>query len=506
MSRNRNGRLISFVLPLHDEADGLCAFHAELTEATGKRPDDSFEFVYINDGSRDASRDVLSELELADPRVRVLDLSRNFGHQIAITAGIDHAEGDAVIVMDTDRQDPPPVALELIAAWEQGADIVYAQRRSRQDSRFKRFTAWLYYALLHVFAEVDIPRNTGDFRLMDRRAADALRQYRERNRFVRGMVASLGFTQVGVPFDRDERSTGTTSYPLPKMLRLAADGITSFSTAPLRLITRLGLFSVVLSLGGIVYAVVQKVFWPQTTVPGWTWLVVAVLFMGGVQMLSLGVIGSYVGRIYAEVQNRPLYLLREQPAARDDLRSSTHVKAAPVLSAADEPLRQTSCSTRLSAREHPLRQTPEQHEGEQSRHGQPRDPDGARQPRPGIGDDQEGRPAGQHVARLAEDELTADGHQPERGGHGRRLERPPAPADSSPQESHQAAEEDDGQRVEEHGAGVAGERCREPSPCLVEGRPRAGELPSPRLSRLQPAERITDLDGLPGHDGAETHE
>jgi polyisoprenyl-phosphate glycosyltransferase len=234
--------------------------------------------------------------------------------------------------MDTDLQDPPAVAMELLAAWEGGADIVYAQRRSRKDSPFKRFSAWLYYALLHVFAEVDIPRNTCDFRLMDRRAADALREHRERNRFVRGLVASLGFTQVGVPFDRDERSTGTTSYPLAKMVRLAADGITSFSTAPLRLITRLGLVSVALALFGIAYAVAQKVFWPETTVEGWTWLVVAVLFMGGVQMLSLGVIGSYVGRIYSEVQKRPLYLLRDAPAADDEPRSGSPVTAAPAVS------------------------------------------------------------------------------------------------------------------------------------------------------------------------------
>ncbi len=342
MNRHRHNGAISFVLPVHNEADGLHAFHAELTRATGKRPDHSFEYVYVNDGSRDGSLDLLRELERADPRVRVLDLSRNFGHQIAITAGIDHADGDAVIVMDTDLQDPPTVALELIAAWEQGADIVYAQRRSRRDSPFKRFSAWLYYRLLQVFAEVDIPRNTGDFRLMDRRAADALRQHRERNRFIRGMVASLGFTQVGVPFDRDERSAGSTSYPLAKMLRLAADGITSFSTAPLRLITRLGLFSVGLSLAGICYAVGQKFFRPETTVEGWTWLVVAVLFMGGVQMLSLGVIGSYVGRIYAEVQDRPLYLLREPHTARDDRRSGHQVKAARSLSAGEQPLRQTS--------------------------------------------------------------------------------------------------------------------------------------------------------------------
>lgn len=342
MNRNKHNGAISFVLPVHDEAGGIRDFHAELTRATGKRPDHTFEFVYVNDGSRDNSLELLRGLEATDPRVRVLDLSRNFGHQIAITAGIDHAHGAAVVVMDTDLQDPPEVALELIAAWEQGADIVYAQRRSRRDSPFKRFTAWLYYALLHVFAEVDIPRNTGDFRLMDRRAADALRQHRERNRFVRGMVASLGFTQVGVPFDRDERSAGNTGYPLTKMLRLAADGITSFSTAPLRWITRLGVLTVGLSFAGIVYAVSQRLLNPETTVPGWTWLAVAVLFMGGMQMLSLGVIGSYVGRIYSEVQNRPLYLLQEQHSpARDGVRTGGHVPA-PALAPDQELLRRTS--------------------------------------------------------------------------------------------------------------------------------------------------------------------
>jgi polyisoprenyl-phosphate glycosyltransferase len=325
------------VLPVYDEADGLRAFHAELARAVAGRPDLSFEFVYVNDGSRDGSLDVLHDLQRTDPRVRVLDLSRNFGHQVAITAGIDHAYGDAVVVMDTDLQDPPAVALQLVDAWERGADIAYAQRRSRRDTRFKRFSAWLYYALLRVFADVDIPRNTGDFRLLDRRAADALRQHRERNRFVRGLVASLGFTQVAVPFDRDERAAGTTHYPVAKMVRLASDGITSFSTAPLRLITRLGLLTVSLSLVGIGYAVAQKVFWPETTVEGWTWLVVAVLFIGGVQMLSLGVIGSYVGRIYAEVQDRPLYLLRESSPERDYRLTGNAVQDVPAQPAAERP-------------------------------------------------------------------------------------------------------------------------------------------------------------------------
>ena len=344
MARTRHSGVISFVLPVYNEADSLEAFHTVLTKATAERPDLTFQFVYVNDGSRDASLDLLRGLELTDPRVCVLDLSRNYGHQIAITAGIDHAEGDAVIVMDTDLQDPPPVALELIAAWEQGADVVYAQRRSRQDTPFKRFSAWFYYRLLHVFAEVDIPRNTGDFRLMDRKAADALRRHREHNRFVRGLVASLGFTQVAVPYDRDERAAGTTHYPLRNMFRLAADGITSFSTAPLRWITRLGLVSVVLALIGIVYAVAHKIFWPETTVEGWTWLAVTVLFMGGVQMLSLGVIGSYVGRIYSEVQDRPLYLLRDPLPARDYRLSDNGVQPAPARSGDRQPQRERHTS------------------------------------------------------------------------------------------------------------------------------------------------------------------
>lgn len=201
--------------------------------------------------------------------------------------------------------------MELVAAWEAGAEVVYAQRRTRKDSAFKRFTAHSYYRLLRRFADIDIPVDTGDFRLLDRKAADQLRNHRERNRFVRGLVASMGFHQVAVPFDRDERTSGSTHYPLPKMLRFAADGVTSFSTVPLKIITRLGFGTVVLALLGILYALVLRIFLPQISVPGWTLLMIIVLFLGGVQMLSLGVIGSYVGRIYTQVQNRPLYIVRD---------------------------------------------------------------------------------------------------------------------------------------------------------------------------------------------------
>lgn len=303
-------RLVSYVLPVFNEAAGIALFHEQLRTATSGRPDLDFEFIYVNDGSRDSSLEILTGIAQDDVQVRVLDFSRNFGHQIAITAGLDHARGDAVIIMDTDLQDPPPVSLELIQAWEGGGEVVYAQRRSRKDGGFKRFTAHLYYRLLRRFTEVDIPLDTGDFRLLDRRAADELRNHRERNRFVRGLVASIGFRQVAVPFDRDERMSGETSYPLPKMVRLAADGITSFSTVPLRMITKLGFATVIIALLGIVYALAMRIFLPEISVPGWTLLMIMVLLLGGVQILSLGVIGSYLGRVYTQVQDRPLYIVR----------------------------------------------------------------------------------------------------------------------------------------------------------------------------------------------------
>ncbi|MGX1477013.1 UNVERIFIED_CONTAM: glycosyltransferase involved in cell wall biosynthesis [Streptomyces canus] len=307
----RGRPLISYVLPVYNERDGITAFHTELTAALDSRPELDFELVYVNDGSTDGSLELLKGLVERDGRVRVIDFARNFGHQLAITAGLDLARGDAVIVMDTDLQDPPKVSLELVDAWREGAEIVHARRRSRQDSAFKRATAHLYYRVLRSSTDVDIPLDTGDFRLLDRRVADELRRYRERSRFVRGIVASMGYRQTEVAFDRDERFAGETKYPLRKMARLAIDGVTSFSTAPLKMITRLGFVVLALSLLGILYALAMKFFRPEITVSGWTMLMCVVLFLGGTQMLSLGVIGAYIGRIYSEAQGRPLYLVRE---------------------------------------------------------------------------------------------------------------------------------------------------------------------------------------------------
>ncbi|MFD6274812.1 glycosyltransferase family 2 protein [Streptomyces sp. NPDC060209] len=303
--------LISYVLPVFNERDGIRSFHQELLAAISERPEYAYELVYVNDGSLDGTMAVLKDLVKSDRRVRVVDFARNFGHQMAITAGLDEAHGDAVVVMDTDLQDPPAVSLELIDAWVDGAEIVHARRRTRRDGVIKRATAHAYYRVLRACAEVDIPLDTGDFRLMDRRVADELRRFRERSRFVRGIVASMGFTQTEICFDRDERFAGETKYPLRKMARLAIDGVTGFSTVPLKLITRLGFMVLGLSFAGIVYAVGMKVLRPDITVSGWTLMMVVVLFMGGTQMLSLGVLGSYIGRTYAEAQNRPLYIVRQ---------------------------------------------------------------------------------------------------------------------------------------------------------------------------------------------------
>ncbi|MFJ5262030.1 glycosyltransferase family 2 protein [Streptomyces sp. NPDC088387] len=310
-ARPGRGQLVSYVLPVFNEQDGIRRFHDELIAAIGTRPELSFELVYVNDGSVDTSLEILGDLAKNDPRVRIVDFARNFGHQMAITAGLDEARGDAVIVMDTDLQDPPLVSLELIDAWRDGAEIVHARRRSRQDSLFKRSTAAAYYRVLRACTDTEIPVDTGDFRLLDRRVADELRRYRERSRFVRGIVASMGFVQAEVRFDRDERFAGETKYPMRKMARLAIDGVTGFSTVPLKLITRLGFLVLTLSFAGIVYALAMKVFFPDITVSGWTMLMVVVLFLGGVQMLSLGVLGTYIGRTYSEVQGRPLYIVRQ---------------------------------------------------------------------------------------------------------------------------------------------------------------------------------------------------
>jgi glycosyltransferase involved in cell wall biosynthesis len=304
---------IAYVLPVYNEQDNIAVFHTALSEATEVRSDLDFEFVYVNDGSRDDSLEKLLELRAADPRVTVLSLSRNFGHQLAVTAGLDlvaeDASADAVIVMDTDLQDPPKVSLQMLDLWEDGVDVVYGQRRSRKDSVFKRSTAYVFYWALDRVASIEIPRNVGDFRLMDAKVVAEVARYREHGRFLRGIVADVGFRQEALLFDRDERFAGESGYPLRKMLSFAANGILGFSTAPLRMISRLGIAISLLSVLLAAYVLFVRVFRPDQSVPGWAFLGVGMFLLGGIQLIMMGVIGSYLGRVYIEAQDRPLYSL-----------------------------------------------------------------------------------------------------------------------------------------------------------------------------------------------------
>lgn len=305
-----NQPLISVVIPCFNEEEVINATHARLVTALGEAREFNLEVVYVDDGSRDRTASALAALCDADERVSAVFLSRNFGHQHAVTAGLEHARGDAVVIMDADLQDPPEVVLEFIGRWREGADVVVGVRTEREgETRFKKLTAALFYRLLNAISDVPITNDAGDFRLMDRRVVDHLNALPERERFVRGLVSWLGFTQVEVAYRRAPRFAGATKYPLWKMIRFALDGFVSFSRAPLRLAILTGAAAFGLAMIGILYAIITRLF-TQVWVPGWTLLFIAVLLMGGVQLVALGVIGEYVGRVYTEAKGRPVYIAR----------------------------------------------------------------------------------------------------------------------------------------------------------------------------------------------------
>lgn len=271
-----------------------------------------YEIIFVNDGSRDRSWSRILELSSRDPHVCAVNLSRNFGHQIAITAGVDVSRGDAVVVMDADLQDPPELIPALYARHLEGYDVVYAQRRTREgETWFKDVTAKIFYRLIRRMATVDIPIDTGDFRLMSRRVVQDLRRLQEKHRFVRGLVTWVGYNQTAVLYDRAARAEGGTKYPLGKMVRFALDGFTAFSSQPLRLATHAGVLFASLSLLLMIGLTIYKMAGGEGLVTGWTSTVVAVLFLGGVQLLAIGILGEYIGRIYEEVKGRPLYLVRD---------------------------------------------------------------------------------------------------------------------------------------------------------------------------------------------------
>jgi dolichol-phosphate mannosyltransferase len=306
--------LVSVVAPVFNEEDGIAEFYDRTTRAMEAIiPRVRHELVFVNDGSSDASLDILRKIAATDRRARIIDLSRNFGHQLAITSGIDNASGDAVVVIDADLQDPPEVIAEMVQKWRDGFKVVYGVRTQRAgENRFKLWTAKVFYRTLNRLSDTPLPVDSGDFRLMDRQVVDALCQLREENRYIRGMVSWVGFAQTAVEYARDPRYAGETKYTLRKMVKFAADGITSFSEKPLRVSIQVGLMTCLISLALAVIIVAGKVLQPDSALPGYASLMVVVLFFGGVQLLSIGLLGEYVGRIYRESKRRPLYFVAER--------------------------------------------------------------------------------------------------------------------------------------------------------------------------------------------------
>lgn len=310
-TRDRRGKRLSIVIPMHDEAEVLDVLFQRL-EAVAPALGVGLEFVCVDDGSRDDTLERLRRRAAGDPRVKVVALTRNFGKEAALTAGLDAAEGDLVAPLDADLQDPPELIAEFLTLWEQGYDVVYGVRVDRRaDTAAKRLTAGLFYRLFNMIADRPIPPSTGDFRLMDRQVVDALKQLPERNRFMKGLFAWVGFRQAGVPYVRPERAAGRTSWRYLNLFRFALDGITAFTTLPLRIWTVIGASS---ALAAVIYAliIVFRVLFLGIDVPGYASLMVVLLFGFALQMVALGVMGEYIGRLYQEAKGRPIYLVREK--------------------------------------------------------------------------------------------------------------------------------------------------------------------------------------------------
>lgn len=302
---------VSVVVPCYNEEPVIDETHHRLTDTLSSLGC-SYEIVYVDDGSRDGTLLKLRSIQAQDDTVRVLSFSRNFGHQIAVSAGIDHAQGEAIVLIDADLQDPPELIQAMLEKWREGYDVVYGQRHSREgETYFKVATARLFYRFINRLSDVPIPLDTGDFRLMSRQVVEVLKRMPEKDRFIRGMVSWVGFRQCALPYERARRFAGVSKYPLRKMVAFATDGILSFSIKPLRLATTMGFVTSGLAILGILYALVLRL-WTSNWVSGWTLLIISVLFLGGVQLICLGIIGEYVGRIYSESKRRPLYLIGEE--------------------------------------------------------------------------------------------------------------------------------------------------------------------------------------------------
>ena len=304
--------IFSIIVPIYNEQEVLPETNRRLTDVF-KNLGEPYELIYINDGSRDNSLALIKGICDNDKNVRLISFSRNFGHMAAITAGMDFARGDAIIVIDADLQDPPEVLPEMIAEWRNGYDVVYGKRTTRKgENAFKKLTARIYYRLLRKLTNVDIPVDTGEFRLIDRKVCDVMKSLTEKNRYIRGLVSWVGFNQKAVEYVREERFAGETKYPLRKMIKLAFDGIASFSYKPLKLATGIGMIMSVCSFIYLLVVIFQRIFSVETVTQGWASTIAAILFSQGIVLMILGIIGEYIGRIFDELKGRPIYIVKEE--------------------------------------------------------------------------------------------------------------------------------------------------------------------------------------------------
>ncbi|HRH66697.1 MAG TPA: glycosyltransferase family 2 protein [Bacteroidia bacterium] len=314
-------KALSIIIPIYNEAGNIQILFERLSQVIRGMKQDA-EYVFVNDGSRDNSMELIKTLAQSNPDVRYLDFSRNFGHQVAVAAGLDYCTGECAIIIDADLQDPPELIPELYKKWKDGFEVVYAKRRSREGESFlKKFTAKLFYRTLKRITSIHIPVDTGDFRIIDRKVINVLRKMPEQQKFLRGQISWIGFRQTYIEYDRDERHAGKSGYTYKKMLRFALDGITSFSNLPLRFATITGFVVSGIAFVLILYALYERLV-TKNYVPGWASLMLAVLFIGGVQLISIGIIGEYISRMSSNIRNRPLYILRETNLPEPDQQSA----------------------------------------------------------------------------------------------------------------------------------------------------------------------------------------
>lgn len=301
---------VSVVIPMYYEEKVAKHCYERILETLNSLEKYDYEIIFVNDGSKDKTLEILEEIASRDSNVKIISFSRNFGHQAAVTAGIKEVTGDAVVIIDADLQDPPELIPEMLKCWEQGNEVIYGKRTARKgESSFKLLTAKMFYKTLNALSDVDIPEDTGDFRLVDRKVIDAINSMPEHNKFLRGLFSWVGFKQMPFEYERQERYAGKTKYPLKKMINLASDGIISFSTKPLKIVGGLGIITIIISIAILIYSLVSYAFNLNQLTPGWTSIMVAITLFSGVQLLSIWIISEYIARIYDETKQRPQYII-----------------------------------------------------------------------------------------------------------------------------------------------------------------------------------------------------